>query len=119
MVCFAVPDNPVTITITRSGSATIGHQYTLECQVSAIPGLANTAIATWHHHNLGSPVTTGGGITISPNTPSTSSTLTFTILSRLHAGEYTCEGKVESPALPDSPKTIRETQNVTVKSKLF
>ena len=114
---LSVPPNPVTVTITTSGFATAGQEYTLQCEVSAIPGLANTPIATWLHHN-GSPVSSGGSITITPYTPSSSSALTFTTLTTFHAGVYTCEGRVESTALY-SPRAVRETQIITVQSKLL
>ena len=114
---LSVPPNSVTVIITTSGSATAGQEYTLQCEVSSIPGLTNTPTATWFHQN-GSHITSSGGITISPRTPSPSSSLAFTTLTTFHGGGYTCEGRVESPAL-DSPETVSKTQHVTVQSKLL
>ena len=118
IIFLPVPPNTIVVTITTSDSATVGQEYTLECNVSTvITGLTNVPTVTWLHPN-GSLVTSDGGITISPSTPSSSSTLTFTPLTISHAGQYTCEGSIESPAL-DSPLTVRETQNVTLQCNIF
>ena len=101
--------------MTTTGSVTAGQKYTLECNVSIITGLTDTPTVTWLHPN---GTESGDSFTISPDTPPSSSTLTFTPLTISHAGQYTCEGSIESPAL-DSPLTVRETQNVTVQCNIF
>ena len=63
-----VPPNAVEVTVTTAGPATVGQEYTLECEVSTLrTGLANRPTVTWVLPN-GSPVTSNGGISISPNT---------------------------------------------------
>ncbi len=96
-----------------------GEWYSLLCLASkTISGLTNTPSLEWLDKE-GSPVTTGGPVTVGELTTHTlnvSLSLTFSSLHISHAGQYTCQATLSSPAL-DTPLEKNTTSDVTLQSK--
>ena len=98
----AVPANSLTVTseISQLGSLEAGSSgLTLTCTVNeTILGLANMPSAQWMMG--GSAVVMGNDVMIGSvvNDTTTISTLSFSSLRTSHAGPYTCQGTLVSPA---------------------
>ena len=98
----AVPANSLTVTseISQLGSLEAGSSgLTLTCTVNeTILGLANMPSAQWMMG--GSAVVMGNDVVIGSvaNDTTTISTLSFSSLRTSHAGPYTCQGTLVSPA---------------------
>ena len=88
----------VSITSSRSGTATAGESYSLECAVT-VTGSTDQLRITWRmgpmENMITSGVMTNGGM----------STLTFNPLSASHAGTYTCRATLGS-VMDSASRTI-------------
>ena len=90
---------------------------TLTCAVSEnISGLTGMPYAQWNSSS--GPVTSGDDITVteifSNNTTSTV-TLTFSSLHTSHAGQYSCQGTLTSPATETNITSTPDNVTVTVR----
>ena len=115
----AVPPNPLSASVTRSGRPVAGSEFTLNCVITEdISGLANMPTAVWMAD--GEPVTSGGDITIAMSQLDTTATaaLTFDPLKASHGKVYRCVGDLISPAQEDSIQVISE-ELLTIQSKLY
>ncbi len=96
-----------------------GEEYSLICVASkTVSGITNTPSLEWLDKE-GSPVTTGGLLTVGELTTQTSNvflSLTFSSFHISHAGQYTCRATLSSPAL-DTPLEKNTTSDVTLQSK--
>ena len=103
------------------GTAAIGDVYSLHCLTSEpIGGLANRATVKWLDGD-GRLVTTDGQATVGePNiqTSNISLSLSFEALHTSHAGQYTCQASLSSPAL-GAPLVKISTAEVTLQSKNY
>ena len=80
----------VLVSITASGNATIGQQYTLTCNVRVASGLGTPAVQ-WVGPGCSAPIFTGGDFTVNSTSPYT---LTIDPLRQSHAGQFTCQAMV-------------------------
>ena len=116
-----VPDTVVRVTIRERHGISLGEAgYTLECIVSETgEGLINTAVKQWLGPD-GTPLVNGGGITVgnqmNVSSTITSLTVSFASVRSSHAGRYTCQARLASPAL-HSPLVKTAETNITVQSK--
>ena len=98
-----------------------GSQYTLTCiAVKITSGLTSSAQTHWTGP-AGAAVITGGGILISGAVVEplrTLQTVTFTSLSTVHAGVYSCDGTLSSPTLTIDYWTTM-SYNVTVSGTIL
>ena len=86
-----VPFCTVLVSITAGGNPTLGQQYILTCNVNLASGVTGTPTVQW----MG-PVpinTTGGDFTVRSTSPYT---LTINPLRQSHAGQYTCQARVQN-----------------------
>ena len=114
-----VPSNPVTASVTVSGTATAGQSYSLTCTATKIVnGLINSPTAAWF--TGGTEITSGGGIEATLSSGGLVSTLTFNPLKTSHTTSdtqtYSCQASVSSPALTH-PRTTSVVQVVSMNSK--
>ena len=78
------------MSITTGGNLTLGHQYTLTCDVSVASGLGPPTVQ-WVGPGSSAPTVTGGDFTVSSTSPYT---LTINPLRQSHTGQYTCQATV-------------------------
>ena len=93
---------------------------TLSCTVSeTISGLSNRPSAHWMTSS--GPVTSGEDITATTtrDTSPATATLRFSSLRTSHAGLYTCQGTLVSPAAADDITSTSDAVPVIVNCKLF
>ena len=101
---FTVPLTPLMTQVNPSstGPQRAGSQYTLTCAaLKTTSGLTSPAQTRWVGPT-GAAVVTGDDIVLASPVPEPLRTLqmvTFTSLSTAHAGVYSCEGTLSSPAL--------------------
>ena len=99
-----------------SGPQRAGSQFSLTCvALKTTSGLTGSAQTQWVGPS-GAAVVTGGDIFVSGAVSETLRTLqmvTFTSLSTAHAGVYSCEGTLSSPALTTDYQTT-SSYTVTV-----
>ena len=92
---------------------------TLNCTVrEAISGLTNSPSAHWM--TTSGPVTSGDDITVTETfrkATTARATLTLSSLHTSHAGLYTCQGTLVSPAAPDDIISTSDAIVVTVSCK--
>ena len=81
------------MSITAGGNLTLGHQYTLTCNVSVASGVTGTPGVQWVGPGNSTPIVTGGDFTVSSTSPYT---LIINPLRQSHAGQYTCQATVGS-----------------------
>ena len=99
-------------------TATAGQSYSLSCTASKLEAVLATPALEWLDQD-GYVINSGGGVTVS--TPVTSGnmttlTLEFGVILTSHAGQYTCQASLESPAL-SSPLTKMAGSTLAVQSK--
>ena len=116
-VCVPVPLPALGVSIGAQGNLLAGDVYSLTCTATElIDGLTNSPTLQWLN-GTGQPVTNGMlGDTMSTNT-SVTQTLTFSSLLTSDGGEYTCEAKLQSPAVEEGIIVNSTTQTVTVQSQ--
>ena len=115
-MCFypSVPDDAIIIDVSQDSAPTAGMQHRLYCNATkAYTGLSEDPMLTWYHD--GAVVSGGDGISL-VTIVSGMQTLTFDVLRTSHAGNYTCEVSLSSPALNDS-LTVDAIITVPVSSK--
>lgn len=99
-----MPPSPLITQINPSSAGTqrAGSGYSLTCiALKTASGLTQSAQTLWRGPD-GVAVVTGGSITVADpvyESLRTRQTITFSSLSTAHAGVYTCEGTLSSPAL--------------------
>ena len=113
-----VPPNPISVSISPSGSGVAGSTYTLTCTVSEdITGLTGTPTVQWMIPSGLAGDVAEGNLSIGDQT--STRTLTFFPLLTSHGSDgYTCLGVLSSPAVEDDITAIKSS-TVTVTSKLM
>ena len=94
------------VTITSSGTATVGERYSLMCSVT-LTGSTDTPTITWMDDGVEIPSTDPTRM-VSMTTGSAgsyTSTLTFNPLAASHAGRYTCRATLGS-AMDIASRTV-------------
>ena len=95
--------------------------FTMTCTVTeVISGLTNMPSAHWMGPS--GPVTSGDDIVVTEtfsNDTTITVTLSFSSLHTSHAGLYTCQGTVVSPAAVDDVTITSTPDTVTVRCKCF
>ena len=118
-----VPPTPVTTQINPSiaGTQRAGSGYMQTCiAVKTASGLTRSVQTLWTGPN-GDAVVTGGSITVADamfEPLRTVQTVTFSPLSTIHAGVYSCEATLSSPALTTVYRTM-SSYTVTVSGELY
>lgn len=91
-----------------SGTQTAGSQFNLTCiALKSSSGLTSFPQTFWTGPNAAA-VVTGSGITVAEAVHEplrTVQTITFSTLTTAHAGTYTCQGTLSSPALTTTYQT--------------
>ena len=118
-MCFypSVPDDAIIIDVSQDSAPTAGMQHRLYCNAAkAYTGLSEDPMFTWYKD--GAEVSGGDGISLVTTVSGTTETqtLTFDVLRTSHAGDYTCEVSLSSPAL-NGPLTVDAIITVPVSSK--
>ena len=112
-----VPDGSLEVVTDVSEAGPVEAGLTLTCTVTeVISGLTNMPSAHWMGPS--GPVTSGDDIVVTEtfsNATTVTVTLSFSSLHTSHAGLYTCQGTVVSPAAVDG--VISTPGSVTVSSK--
>ena len=105
--------------VSQNGPLEAGNtDLTLTCTVNeTISGLTGSPSAHWMTSS--GPVSSGEDITVttSRDTSSATATLTFSSLHTSHAGLYTCQGTLASPAAADDITSKSEAVSVSVSCK--
>ena len=120
---FTVPPAPLLTQInpSASGVQTAGSQFTLTCvALKTSSGLTSSAQTLWTGPNA-TAVITGGSIVVTDplfEPLRTVQIVTFSSLSTAHAGNYSCEGTLSSPALTTTYQTST-SYTITITGKLF
>ncbi len=103
------------------GTAVIGEEYRLVCVASeTVGGLVNRPSVQWLNED-GSPLSTNGAVTVGEPIAQTSLislSLTFDPLRVSHAGRYTFQASLSSPAL-GTPLIQSTATDLTLQSKWF
>ena len=109
------------ISPSSSGPQRAGSQYTLTCvALKTTSGLTSSAQIHWTG-TTGAAIVTGSGIVLSGavfDPRRTLQTVTFTSLSTAHAGVYSCDGTLSSPALTTDYRTTT-SYTVTVSGIIY
>ena len=119
-VCIhVVPDGSLAVEtdVSENGTVEAGSgNLTLTCTVSeTISGLTNIPSAHWS-----GPVTSGDDIVVTEtvrNATTVTVDLTFSSLHTSHAGQYTCQGTLVSPAAEDNITSTSDPVSVSVSCK--
>ena len=88
---FAVSALHVSVSLRQN--PTLGQPYTLTCNVSVANGVTGTPSVQWVGPSSSAPIVTGGDFTVSSTPPYT---LTINPLRQSHAGQYTCQARVQN-----------------------
>ena len=118
-----MPPSPLTTQINPSSAGTqrAGSGYSLTCiAVKTASGLTQSARTLWRGPD-GVTVVTGGSITVADpvyESLRTRQTISFTSLSTAHAGVYTCDGTLSSPALT-TPYQTTTSYTVAISGRLL
>ena len=92
--------------------------FTLTCTVSeTISGFTGRPSAHWMTSS--GPITPSITVTTTRDTTTATATLTFSSLHTSHAGLYTCQGTLVSPATADNITSTSDAVPVIVSCKLF
>ena len=102
--------------IGTQGNLLAGDVYSLMCTAAElIDGLTNSPTLQWLN-GTGQPVTNGMLGDLNSTNTSVTQTLTFNSLFTSDGGEYTCEAKLQSPAV-EGGIVNSTTETVTVQSQ--
>ena len=96
----------ISVSITPSGTATVGQRYSLTCSV-AVTGSTDISTIVW----LG-PI--NNKITTGLVTTGSMSTLTFSPLAAAHAGIYTCEVRVGGAVMSEKIMVIVQEGEISI-----
>ncbi len=107
----AVPRQAINATISSFIDPVVGKAYNRICNVSKLPGLTSTPTAQWMK------VDGDDGERIMLSEQSTS-TLNFTPLRTSNAGQYRCQGNINT-TVSDTPLSDSSDFNLTVTSKIL
>ena len=120
MSIFAVPAGSLRVETQNAPLEAGTAGLTLTCTVhETISGLTGRPSAHWMTSS--GPVSSGETITVTSTRDATTATatLTFSSLHTSHAGLYTCQGTLVSPAAADDITSTSDAVPVTVSCKLF
>lgn len=103
-----------------AGTQRAGSGYSLTCiALKAASGLTRSAQTLWRGPD-GVAIATGGSVTVADpvyESLRTLQTVTFSSLSTAHAGVYSCEGTLSSPALTSAYQATT-SYTVTISGRL-
>ena len=112
----AVFTHAVLVSITAGGNPTLGQSYTLTCNVSVASGVTGTPAVQWVGPGSSAPIVTGGDFTVSSTSPYT---LIINPLRQYHAGQYTCQARVQNVTSTASVSLVVDGMTVLTNFILF
>ena len=116
MSFIAVFTLQLSVSVPLEQNPTLGQSYTLTCNVSVASGVAGPPTVQWVGPGSSAPIVTGGDFTVSSTSP-----YTFTInpLRQSHAGQYTCQARVQNVTSTASVSLVVDGMTVLTNFILF